>query len=64
MSAFVAGTADVTINKIQFLTEFSPITSAKPEDTLTIPEGSYAGTYRIREILRDGEMCKLLLNSQ
>lgn len=62
MSAFVAGAADVNISKIQFLTAYAPVASVVPDDTLTISEGSYAGTYRIREIPRDGEFCRFLVN--
>ena len=61
-SPFMVGAADATIQRIQFLTPFSPVASVRPEDTLTIAAGKYAGTYRIRDIQRDSEVCRLLLN--
>jgi hypothetical protein len=61
-SPFMAGAADATIHRIQFMTQFAPVASVRPEDTLQIPSGKYAGNYRIRDIQRDGEVCRLLLN--
>ena len=61
-SPFVVGSADATIHRIQFVTRFSVVSSVRAEDTLNIPAGVYAGNYRIRDIQRDGEVCRLLLN--
>ena len=61
-SPFIVGSADATIQRIQFVTRFSVVSSVRAEDTLNIPAGAYAGNYRIRDIQRDGEVCRLLLN--
>ena len=62
-SAFSVGAADHSITKLQFLTQWHLLTGVKPEDELTISDGDYAGTYRIKQILRDGELALLRMNN-
>lgn len=61
-SPFMVGVADATIHRLQFMTQFAPVAAVRAEDTLQITAGQYAGNYRIRDIQRDGEVCRLLLN--
>jgi PP-loop superfamily ATP-utilizing enzyme len=61
-SPFITGAADATIQIIQYLTQFAPLSQARPDDAISITTGKYAGSYRIRDIQRDGEVCRLLLN--
>jgi hypothetical protein len=63
-SPFLTGAADAKIQTIQMMTPFAPVSDARAEDTLTIAAGPYAGAYRIRDIQRDGEVCRLLLNKR
>lgn len=72
-SPFLVGATDAKIQRLQFTTPFAPIASVRAEDRMNIPAlrsdgtpnnaaGNYAGDYRIRDIQRDGEVCRLLLN--
>lgn len=62
ISSYIAAAADVSSQVIQFLTAWGPISAVAQDDTLTITGGDHAGAYRIRDIQRDGEMCRLMLN--
>lgn len=63
-SPFLAGAADFTMQELQFTTPFVFVHQAEAaaENTLTILAGIYAGEYRIKDIQRDGEICRLMLN--
>lgn len=64
MSPFMSGAAEFTIQEFQFLTQAEIVEAAgtKLDDTLIISTGDQAGTYRIKDINRDGGLCRLLLN--
>jgi hypothetical protein len=62
-SAFSVGAADSSITKLQFLTHWHLLSGVKPEDVLTIEDGDFAGDYRIKQILRDGDMALLRMNN-
>lgn len=62
-SAFVAAAADINVSKLQFYCAFHQLTGVKPEDALTIADGDYAGSYRIRQVLRDGDMAMIRMNT-
>jgi len=63
-SPFLAGAADAGIQRTQFLTPFAPVSTVRPEDTLTISAGEYTGVYRIKDIQRDGALVRLILNKR
>lgn len=63
-SPFTTGAAEFAIQEPQFLTDAASVEAAgtQLDDTLTILSGDYAGAYRIKDINRDGGLCRLLLN--
>lgn len=63
-SPWIAGAADVSITRLQFATTWHSVSAVKAEDTLTIAAGAYAGSYRVKDIQRDGELCRLILNAR
>jgi hypothetical protein len=64
MGAFMVGAADVSIVTHQFTTTWPLAASVGVEKTLTIESGSLAGDYRIKDIQRDGDIVRLMLNKR
>lgn len=63
-STWIVGAADFSVSKLQFTTSWGSVSRVVPEDELSIAAGAYAGTYRVKDIQRDGEICRLILNAQ
>lgn len=61
-NSFLVGVADVRLHIVQFLTPWAPVATAQAECLLTIQEGDHAGTWRVRDIQRDGDIARLILN--
>ena len=64
MGAFMVGAADMNLSTHQFTTTWPLPTAWGLEKTLTIEAGEYAGTYRIKDIQRDGSVVRLMLNKR
>lgn len=64
IGAFMVGAADLNLRRAQFMTAWLPVATAVPECRLTIPAGDLAGTWRVREIQRDGDIARLILNAE
>ncbi len=62
MGAFMLGVADFNLQAVQFMTPWAPIAGAQNECLLTIAGGEHAGTWRVRDIQRDGAVARLILN--
>lgn len=65
-SPFLAGAADFSVTELQFQLPWHSVLAAGAvaEDSLQITTGTYAGLYRIKEVKRDGEQCRLMLNKK
>lgn len=65
-SPFLAGAADFSLTELQFHLSWPSVlgAGAVAEDTLQILTGTYAGLYRVKEVKRDGEQCRLMLNKR
>lgn len=62
-NAFVSGAADVNSTRLHFICAWPDIAGkVKAEDGLTIAAGPFAGSYRIRQIVREGDLAQLRLN--
>ena len=61
-NSFLVGVAELRIHVVQFLTPWAAVATAKPECLLTIHEGDHAGAWRVRDIQRDGDIARLILN--
>lgn len=61
-SPFISARAEFTIQEYQFLTTAEQAAPASLEDTLEIATGGYVGQYRIKDMNRDGGLCRILLN--
>ncbi len=61
---FLAGAADFSVSELQFTTDWWRVQAAQTahEDVLDVPAGPHAGQYRIKDIQRDGDICRLMLN--
>lgn len=64
VGSFMAGVADVSIVTHQFTTTWPLAASVGVEKTLTIESGPHAGAYRIKDMQRDGEIVRLMLNKR
>lgn len=64
MGSFLVGAADATIQKLQFTCRWSLVASVAVETSLVIESGEFAGTYRIKDIQRDSQICRLMLNKR
>lgn len=62
MGSWLVGAADLSIQTLQFITPWAPVSAVQVEATMTIPQGRYAGTYRVKDIQRDGEIVRLVLS--
>lgn len=65
-SPFMAGAADFSLTELQFQLPWHSVLSAGAiaDDSLQIITGTYAGLYRVKEVKRDGEQCRLMLNKK
>lgn len=65
-SPFTTGAAEFSVTELQFMCAASKVAGAGAvaEDTLTITTGDYSGDYRIKNINRDGAICRLLLSKR
>lgn len=65
-SPFLAGAADFSVTELQFHLPWHSVVAAGAvaENSLQIMTGTYAGLYRIKEVKRDGEQCRLMLNKR
>lgn len=61
-SPFISARAEFTIQEFQFLTTAEQAAPASLEDTLEITTGNHVGHYRIKDLNRDGGLCRILLN--
>lgn len=64
MGSFMVGAADVSITVHQFTTGWPLADSVAVEKSLVIESGPGAGTYRIKDIQRDGDLVRLMLNKR
>jgi hypothetical protein len=62
LGAFMVGAADFNLQATHFLTPWAPVATARPECLLTISTGNHAGQWRVRDIQRDGDIARLILN--
>ena len=62
MGSFMLGAADFNLQAVQFLTAWGPVAAAQAECELTINTGPHAGEWRVRDIQRDGDIARLILN--
>jgi len=62
MGSWLVGAADLSIQRLQFTTAWAPAAAVEVEAGMTIQTGRYAGTYRIKDIQRDGEIVRLVLS--
>lgn len=65
-SPFMAGAADFSLTELQFQLPWHHVVAAGvvAENSLQIITGTYAGLYRVKEVKRDGEQCRLMLNKK
>lgn len=63
INAFMTGVADINVRRAQFMTAWHLVSGAAPECRLTISTGDHAGVWRVREIQRDGDIARLILNA-
>ena len=63
-STWIVGAADFSVTRLQFTAPWPAVSGVVPECDLSIAAGPYAGTYRVKDIQRDGEICRLILNAR
>lgn len=63
-SAFITGAAEFSVHELQYTTDWWRVQAAQvaQEDVLDVPAGKHAGQYRIKDIQRDGDIVRLMLN--
>lgn len=64
MGSFMVGAADVSITTHKFTTPWPLPSTVAVEKTITIQTGKLAGEYRIKDIQRDGDIVRLMLNKR
>lgn len=62
ISPFAIGAADMNNKVCQLLARFDIIGAVKPDDTVTVLSGPFAGEYRVRDPQQDGMIIRLQLN--
>lgn len=64
MGSFMVGAADMSLSTISFSTPWPMPATIEVEKTLTISTGKHAGDYRVKDIQRDGDIVRLMLNKR
>lgn len=64
MGAFMVGAADMSLTTYQALVTVPLPSNVATEKTLVVESGPHAGSYRIKDIQRDGVCTLLILNKR